>query len=109
RSRVVSLSETASPGQGERTPQPVATSIPQPTAVTPGCHGVIDHSLYRCERLHRLFEASADATADNVAIAYGDDHVTYCELESRANQLARHLASHGIGRGQRVGILLNRS
>ena len=35
--------------------------------------------------------------------------MTYRELESRANQLARYPASRGIGRGQRVGILLNRS
>ena len=33
--------------------------------------------------------------------------MTYRELESRANQLAHYPASRGIGRGQRVGILLN--
>ena len=64
----MSASETASPRpRGARTPQLVVTSISQPTAVTPACHGVIDHSLLRHECLHRLFEASADAYAENVA------------------------------------------
>ncbi|HEV8638423.1 MAG TPA: amino acid adenylation domain-containing protein, partial [Chloroflexota bacterium] len=94
---------------GQAAPPLVAERISPHRAVDPGCHGVVDPRLWRRECLHRLFEASADACAEHVAVAFGDDHVTYGELEARANQLARYLASRGVGRGHRVGILLNRS
>src|SRR6266540_6974605 len=59
--------------------------------------------------LQRFFEASADAHPDRPAILFGDECLTYGELEARANRLARHLLASGIGRGGRVAILLDRS
>jgi amino acid adenylation domain-containing protein len=40
---------------------------------------------------------------------FGEDSLTYAELDARANQLARHLISLGIGSDQIVAIALPRS
>ena len=37
-------------------------------------------------------------------MACGDEEVTYAELEERANRLAHHLAEHGVGAGDHVGM-----
>jgi amino acid adenylation domain-containing protein len=58
---------------------------------------------------HELFEAQAARTPNHLAIAMRDDRLTYHELNARANQLARHLQSLGVGPEARVGIALNRS
>ncbi|MFC9896432.1 acyl-CoA synthetase [Nocardia sp. NPDC127579] len=51
-----------------------------------------------------LFEHAVDAVGDRIAIICGDRQVTYRELDSRANRLAHHLAAHGVGRGDHVGV-----
>jgi len=51
-----------------------------------------------------LFEHAVDAFPDRTAIACGDRAVTFAELEGRANQLAHHLASQGIGPGDHIGL-----
>jgi amino acid adenylation domain-containing protein len=59
--------------------------------------------------VHALFEASAARTPDAIAASFGDAHLTYAELNRRANQLAHHLRSLGIGPDERVGICVDRS
>ncbi|WP_227998326.1 acyl-CoA synthetase [Nocardia australiensis] len=51
-----------------------------------------------------LFEHAVDAVPDRIAVICGDRRVTYRELDERANQLAHHLASRGIGKGDHVGV-----
>ena len=53
-----------------------------------------------------LFEATADAVADRTAIVCGDRRFTFRELDERATRLANHLAAHGVGRGDHVGLYL---
>src|SRR6185369_54561 len=58
---------------------------------------------------HQLFEAQAARTPDALAIVFGDERLTYRELNERTNRLAHHLQSLGVGAEVRVGVLLNRS
>ncbi len=53
-----------------------------------------------------LYESIADAVPDNEALASGDVHLTYSELDKRANRLAHFLQSRGIGAGDHVGLHL---
>ena len=56
-----------------------------------------------------LFERQAAQNPAKVAVIAGDESLTYAELNERANQLARHLRSCGIGRESLVGICIDRS
>ncbi len=58
---------------------------------------------------HQLFEAQAKDTPDNIAVVYDEQSLTYGELDSRANQLARRLRSLGVAPEVPVGICLERS
>lgn len=51
-----------------------------------------------------LFEAAADAFCEREYLVAGGTHRTYREMDERANRLAHHLAAHGIGPGDHVGI-----
>ena len=54
-----------------------------------------------------LFEAVVDALPDDyTAVAAGDRHLSYRELDARSNRIAHHLAASGIGEGDHVGLYL---
>ncbi|MFF4113950.1 amino acid adenylation domain-containing protein [Streptomyces sp. NPDC001714] len=57
---------------------------------------------------HGLFEEWADLAPDAVAVACGDEAVSYAELDARANRLAHLLLAQGCGRHERVGVCLER-
>lgn len=59
--------------------------------------------------LARYFERTCDRVPDNTAVSCGAVHLSYAELDRRANQLARLLRARGAGPGASVGILLERS
>ena len=47
--------------------------------------------------LHQLFELNVEKHPDAIAICYGQEQITYGELNRRANQLAHYLQKKGIG------------
>jgi amino acid adenylation domain-containing protein len=59
--------------------------------------------------IHYLFEQQAAGRTEELAMVYNDERVTYGELNRRANQLAHHLRSLGVGPESHVGICLERS
>jgi amino acid adenylation domain-containing protein len=59
--------------------------------------------------LHQLFEIQAETTPEAVAVVYGNQRLTYRELNARANQLARHLQNMGTKPDSLVGICIERS
>ncbi|MBZ4376396.1 non-ribosomal peptide synthetase, partial [Corallococcus sp. AS-1-6] len=58
---------------------------------------------------HGAFEAQVDLTPDAVAVTFGDESLTYAQLEARASRLARHLRRLGVGTEARVGLCVERS
>ncbi|MGZ4111686.1 MAG: amino acid adenylation domain-containing protein, partial [Tumebacillaceae bacterium] len=59
--------------------------------------------------LHNLFEEQAQKTPDAVAAIFGEQEMTYAELDRRANQLAHHLIKLGVGPDVPVGLCMDRS
>jgi amino acid adenylation domain-containing protein len=59
--------------------------------------------------LHERLTASAERDQHAPAVVDGDRNLTYGELEQRANGLAHVLVEHGISRGDRVGLFLEKS
>jgi len=59
--------------------------------------------------VHELVQLQANATPDSVALVSGNDHLTYGELNARANQLAHRLRSLGVGPDVPVGLCMERS
>src|SRR5262249_11631739 len=51
-----------------------------------------------------LFEHAVDHFADREYLLCDGKRRTYRQMEERANRLAHHLAAHGIGPGDHVGI-----
>ena len=61
----------------------------------------------RC--IHELFEDQVRQTPDAVALVFGDERLSYGELNARANRLARHLRGLGVRPDDRVAICVERS
>ncbi|MDT7718905.1 MAG: hypothetical protein QOH09_4897, partial [Pseudonocardiales bacterium] len=59
--------------------------------------------------LVEAFEAQVARNPGAVAVSYGDDHMSYDELNVRANRLARHIVEHGAGPERFVALALPRS
>ncbi|MGW9206026.1 amino acid adenylation domain-containing protein [Embleya sp. NPDC055664] len=59
--------------------------------------------------LDELFTERAAETPDAVAVVDGERQLTYAELETRANRLARVVAARGVDRDTPVGLALRRS
>ena len=67
----------------------------------------IPNSSEQC--IHQLFEAQVERTPNAIAVVFQNQHLTYKELNQRANQVAHHLRSLGVGPEVRVGICIQRS
>src|SRR5215831_17723497 len=60
-------------------------------------------------RVHELFEERVRAHPDAVAAVRGDCHLTYGQLNARANQLARALLARGLAREGVVSVVTERN
>jgi amino acid adenylation domain-containing protein len=59
--------------------------------------------------IHELFEAEAARSPEATAVTFKHEHLTYAELNRRANQLARRLRAMGVGEESLVGVCMERS
>ncbi len=59
--------------------------------------------------ISQLFEEQASKSPNKTAVVFGDEKLTYKELNEKANSLAHYLRNNGIGRNDIVGIMVNRS
>jgi amino acid adenylation domain-containing protein len=58
--------------------------------------------------MQELFEGQARQAPEHTALRFGATALSYGELEGRANRIAQALRSRGVGRGQRVGLCVER-
>ena len=64
----------------------------------------------RNKTIATLFEEQAAKTPDNVAVVFGDQKLTYKELNEKSNSLAYYLKNEiKIDRDDIVGVMVNRS
>jgi amino acid adenylation domain-containing protein len=63
----------------------------------------------RDKTLNRQFEEQVSRTPDAVALGSARGELTFAQLNARANQLAYHLRSLGVGPESRVGLYMTRS
>ncbi|MFJ5455660.1 condensation domain-containing protein, partial [Pectobacterium jejuense] len=68
-----------------------------------------DADFPRQTLIQQPFEAQAEQTPDAIAVLFEDQHLTYRELNRRANQLAHHLLSLGVKPDDRVALCVERS
>jgi len=59
--------------------------------------------------VNELFEQQVARTPDAVAVVFREQHLSYRELNQRANQVANYLRRRGIGPETLVGVCLERS
>ena len=64
---------------------------------------------YPQQCIHHLFEAQVEATPDHVALIYGEQRITFRELNATANRLAHDLIARGVGSTSPVGVMAERS
>ncbi|AXA24574.1 non-ribosomal peptide synthetase [Pseudomonas putida] len=58
--------------------------------------------------VHQLFEAQAQRTPEAVAVLFGEQQMSYAELDQQANRLAHGLIEAGLGAEALVGVALER-
>ncbi|GAB4190120.1 MAG: hypothetical protein Fur006_31930 [Coleofasciculaceae cyanobacterium] len=66
-----------------------------------------DYSKHQC--IHQLFEQQAARTPEQIAVVFENQKLTYAQLNTRANQLARYLQALGVGCETVVALCVERS
>jgi amino acid adenylation domain-containing protein len=59
--------------------------------------------------IHQLFEAQVNRTPEETALIFGDERLTYRELNERSNHLSHYLKKLGVGAETLVGVCVPRS
>ncbi|NBI30765.1 non-ribosomal peptide synthetase [Chengkuizengella marina] len=59
--------------------------------------------------IHELFEERVEKVPENIAVVLEDNHLTYSELNERANSLVRVLRNKGVVPDEIVGIMVENS
>jgi len=59
--------------------------------------------------IHHLFESQVEKTPDAIAVVFGQEKLTYSQLNTKANQLAHYLQELGVKPEMQVGICVERS
>ncbi|WP_228853308.1 non-ribosomal peptide synthetase [Aegicerativicinus sediminis] len=59
--------------------------------------------------MYQLFERIAGNFPDTTAVIYGEQNISYRQLNSRANDIGKYLLNLGVSVGTRVVVLMNRN
>jgi amino acid adenylation domain-containing protein len=76
-------------------------------AISDWSKALTNYSNDKC--LHELFEQQAGKWPDNIAVALGDETLSYKQLNEKANQLAHFLVDQGVKAETLVGLCTGRS
>ena len=68
-----------------------------------------DKIYHQQNNLTEMFTAQYARTPGALAFMYGDEQISYAELERRTNQLANYLRNNGVLPGTLAGVCLERS
>jgi amino acid adenylation domain-containing protein len=96
----------AEPGRALGT-LPLLTSAERQTVLRDWNDTAVDFPRDFC--MHELFEERVRRCPDAPAIVHDGRHLTYAALDARANTLARHLRTLGVGPNVLVGLCVERS
>ncbi|NET44334.1 amino acid adenylation domain-containing protein, partial [Okeania sp. SIO2B3] len=66
-----------------------------------------DYPREKC--IHEIFAEQVEKTPDAIAVVFEGQELTYCQLNSKANQLAHYLQKLGVGAEVLVGVCYERS
>ena len=75
----------------------------------PGRSDKMNTAERKPELIHELVSEQASRNPQALAISAGCKSLTYLELEARANRMAHHLRSLGVGSEVVVGLCVERS
>lgn len=67
----------------------------------------IEYPRDKC--IHQIFEEQVVKTAGNKAVTFGEQYLTYQDLNEKSNQLARRLSEKGVKPNTIVGIMVKPS
>jgi amino acid adenylation domain-containing protein/non-ribosomal peptide synthase protein (TIGR01720 family) len=70
-------------------------------------HTVTPYSRHKT--IHQLLEEQAYRAPDRIALRQDGLELTYSELNSRSNQLARYLLDRGVQNGDNIGVIAGRN
>jgi len=103
------LTLLASATQAPDTPAASLNLLPEPERqrIASWQHGPTINTPDLC--VHQLFEQQVARTPEAIALIFEDQQLTYSQLNTRANQLAQHLISLGVGPEDIVAVCLERS
>ncbi|WP_068713714.1 non-ribosomal peptide synthetase [Vibrio tritonius] len=69
----------------------------------------LSRPLQNAQLIHQKVECYAYQSPDSVAVMTDNDHLTYGDLNTRANQLAHWMVQQGVGSESRVALCFDRS
>ncbi len=72
-----------------------------------GCGESLDYDF--TNTMVDILQKQAALTPEATAIVYKDHQLTYAEVNTLTDRLAHHLKKFGVGRGQAVGVMIERS
>jgi amino acid adenylation domain-containing protein len=104
--RTLITAAVANPGL-KLTELPLLTEVERGQILTEWNKTEADFPMDLCA--HDLIEEHAIRTPDAEAVVLGQQKLTYRELNTRANQLARHLQKLGVGPETAVGLSMERT
>jgi non-ribosomal peptide synthetase component F len=74
-----------------------------------GLWNATDRDYPRDRLIHELFSEQAGRTPEAVAVEFGDQRLSYRELDLRSDMAADRLNACGVGPGELVGLCADRS